>query len=877
MASVSSMSSGNPNTQVYSYSSNGLSGLISGVDTETMVKKLLAGTQTKIDKQKQNQQVLKWKQAMYQSAITDINNFKNKYFDSAFDSSLATNLSNAKFFNTKVSTVTSGSAITINNTDSSANLGTMTFNVMQLATAAKLNSSKTMSSDQSIIGGAIDFEALTSAVAADGSISFDMTLDGVQKEITLTKSDFENANVDFENNGTITAEALNTVLAQKTRDAFGTYVNASVETTTENGVTSSKVKFSVNIYATQPDGEGGYVSTGVKETGHELRITGVSAGKLGVEPGSSSLLSMFSTLVSLAGISGATYSFSINGKDFTFSATDTISSMMSAINSSGANVKISYSTVADKFTLEASQTGAQYGIDITQKSGNLLTVLFGSDVSAAPSVSGNVLNTSTVTGSALPDMYTTSGSTMSMTVNGKSYTYTLEAGTYTKSKLAEDLNAWLKTKFGMQSDGSTANISYDAESGVFTTAAGYALSFAKTGVASTDSTASTNLAVAMGLAENGASNAVTASTRIEDIPALSGMTLLKADGTNPAETLEEIAFVSDNGTKYATSFNATSSSLILTPPFDDAEGADNTVTFTDSKLAAYFGSSFTPGTGTAASVTAGTDLIVNVNGIQTSRSSNTFTMDGLTITAKALSNGTDTVVNTERDTSEIVSAIKSFVNDYNELVTNLYGKITEDATYKEYAPLTDAQRAEMSESEITAWEKNAKIGLLRNDPTIASFLQSLDEAFYTKVESAGLGAYSIGIETISTDLTGKLKLDESLLTTALATDPDAVAKLFTDSTNGISTLLTKAIDSAAKLSAANPGSLVQIAGAAGWSTNAKNNDIYNELQTISDKLKDLKSKYDSEKQRYWNKFTSLETILANYQSQSAMLSNFFSN
>ena len=34
-----------------SYSSKGLAGLASGMDTETMVKKMLSGVQTKIDKQ----------------------------------------------------------------------------------------------------------------------------------------------------------------------------------------------------------------------------------------------------------------------------------------------------------------------------------------------------------------------------------------------------------------------------------------------------------------------------------------------------------------------------------------------------------------------------------------------------------------------------------------------------------------------------------------------------------------------------------------------------------------------------------------------------------------------------------------------------------
>jgi len=658
MSTVSSTSSSSSTTnKTYSYSSSGLSGLISGMDTETMVKKLLAGTQTKIDRQKQQQQVLKWKQTMYQTAISDINNLKSKYFDSTYDSTLTTNLSSYKFFNTKISSVTSGSAVTVNSTDYSTNVGSATFNVKQLASATTLTGSDTMSASQSITGNTIDFTALQSALSG-ADLTFNMSLDGVSKEITLSKKDF--ATADFETGGSIGATELNTVIQQKTKNAFGTYVTANVNTTTDTeGTSSSKLTFAVNIKSSTVDANGEVTAGTEAETGHELVITGASASKLGVTPGSSSLFSTSATIGSLSGISGTDFSFKINGNSFSFKSTDTVASVINAVNASTSNVRLAYSSATDKFTLQSSQTGAQYGIDLAQTQGNLLDTLFGS--------------------------------------------------------------------------------------------------------------------------------------------------------------------------------------------------------------------------GYSSSITKGTDLIVSINGNQTSRSSNTFTIDGLTVTANSLSNGTDTVVGTTRDTSSTVSAIKSFVSDYNALVSSLYGAITEDTTYKDYAPLTDAQKAEMSDSAITAWEKNAKIGLLRNDDSISTFLQSMDEAFYTQVNSAGLAAYSIGIETVSTDLTGKLTLDESALTSALSTDPDAVAKLFTDSTSGISTLVSKAIDSAAKLSAANPGSLVQIAGASGWSTNAKNNDIYNELQTISDKLDDLQDKYDDEKERYWNKFNSMETVIANYQSQSGMLSSFTSS
>lgn len=845
MNTVSSSSSSS--TTIYSYSSNGLSGLFSGLDTETMVKKMLSGTQTKIDKQNQQKQVLTWKQEMYRTAIKDINTFKSKYFDSAYDSTLQTNLCSSDFFNTKASSVSSGSAVTVKSTDPSADVGTMSFNVQQLATAATLDADVQMSSSQSITGSKVDFEKLAEALDA-GDISFDISLDGVTKQLTLSKSDG------------ITEDNFESILQDKTEAIFGGYVTASVN--------NNQVTFAVG-------------DKYQNEAGHELVITGAGVSNIGITPGASSRLSGLTKLGDLmnasgTSISGGSYSFSINGQTFTFSATDTVSTMISKINSSNAGVHLSYSSATDKFSLEATSTGEQYGIKIQQNTGNLLGVLFGEKVENGAAVSGNELNTTTLD-AKLADDYTTSKATLSMNVNGTNYTFSYApSDAFSRDDLEMSLNSWLKDTFGTQSDGSTNNISYDISTGKFTTAADYSLSFTKTGVAATDSSASSNLAVAMGLAENGASNAVTGETKLDAVAGLSGITFLDKDGNvldHSTAKLSDIAQVKDGDKTYATSFNSTSGSLVLTP----GESDNATISFTDPGVKAYFGETYTTGTGTSSGTVAGKDLLISINGTQTSRSSNTFAVDGLTITAKALSGDTDTTVDTTLDTDTVVSAIKSFVSDYNSLVSELYSKITEDYTYKDYAPLTDAQKDEMSESQITAWEEKAKTGLLRNDSTISSFLQSMETSFYTTVKDAGIAAYSIGIETISTDLTGKLTLDESALTSALATNPEAVAKLFTDSTSGLSTMLSKAIDKAAKLSAASPGTLVQIAGADGWTANAKTNDIYKELQSINDKLDELKDKYDDEKERYWNKFNSMETAIANYQSQSAMLTSSFSS
>ena len=85
---------------------NYVSGLASGMDTESIVKSLLMGTQTKIDKQSGLKQQLEWKQDIYRDLITKINTFSDKYF--SYYGSGDTNLMSQSLFKTMTGISSSG-------------------------------------------------------------------------------------------------------------------------------------------------------------------------------------------------------------------------------------------------------------------------------------------------------------------------------------------------------------------------------------------------------------------------------------------------------------------------------------------------------------------------------------------------------------------------------------------------------------------------------------------------------------------------------------------------------------------------------------------------------------------------------------------------
>ena len=828
-------------------SSNGLAGLMSGMDTESMVKKMLSATQAKIDKQNQLKTTTEWKQSIYQGVVSDINTFKSKYFDSTYGSTLSTNLASTSFFNSMVSSVKSGSSVKVVSSSSSASTDDMSVIVSQLASAAKIASSSKMSGAQTITGSAMDVASIKSTIDSGKELSLTLALDGTAKTLTFSKDDFSGVTID--------AGTIKTALDAEVTKAFGSYVKTSI--------TDGKLAFSLNLKDT----------SGNIEDGHELVITGADAKSFGITPGASTLISGSTKLGDLTGIQGGSYSFSINGSNFKFSSDDTVSSMMNKINSSDAGVKINYNSMTDKFSMQTASTGAQYGIDMKQQTGNVLSVLFGSGVSAGSNVSSDVtLQTASVNATGLDSAYTTTGASMKMTVNGSEYTFTLPQSetAYDKAGVESALNTWLTTTFGQT--GSTSNISY--ADGKLTTAAGYAVSFAKTTVNTSDpdavaAAAKTDLALAFGFSTNGASNAATGDTNIADVLQLKDYrsNYLKADGTAATKLSEIVSYKKDESTSYSVSYSAGGMSISGTASVD----------LTGTGLAALFGDSVVLGSGTTASgaVTAGTDALLKVNGVSTSRSSNTFTVGGISLTATKVSTE-ETVIGTTRDTDSIVKAVKSFVSDYNTMIDKFYSLTTEDPDYRDYAPLTTTQKEDMSDTEITAWEKKAKTGLVRSDSDITSFLTSLRGAMDATCEKAGIALYSIGIETTAWELSGQLTVDEDALRSAIASDPESVATLFTDKTDGLAAHISTACDKTAKLSVASPGSLVATAGAKGWSVNSKTNDMYLQLSNISDKLDDLKDKYDDEKEHYWAKFSAMESAMASYSSQSSMISSTFS-
>ena len=280
---------------------------------------------------------------------------------------------------------------------------------------------------------------------------------------------------------------------------------------------------------------------------------------------------------------------------------------------------------------------------------------------------------------------------------------------------------------------------------------------------------------------------------------------------------------------------------------------------------------------------AGQNAKVTINGIATERSNNTFTIDGLNFELLATTK-TEETVTTTRNTEAIFDGVMSFVDEYNKLIEELDGLISGDEDYKEYPPLTDAQRKEMSKSEIDAWEKKAKTGLMHGDQDIQSALSQLRVALYQKPDGAALSLFDFGIETSSDwKEKGKLVVDETKLKEMINSNSADLEKLFThsktkvvdgktvpDGTQGIATTFNNILNQMANKSSGSQGTLVRIAGVEGTASE-DSNTISDQMVTMNDRIKALKIQFETEKTRYWREFNNMEQVLAGLSSQSAWL------
>lgn len=310
--------------------------------------------------------------------------------------------------------------------------------------------------------------------------------------------------------------------------------------------------------------------------------------------------------------------------------------------------------------------------------------------------------------------------------------------------------------------------------------------------------------------------------------------------------------------------------------------------------------------------TAGQDAVLSVkypgseDEVEITRGSNTFSMDGLNVTLKGtfgyekdedgnmkIDPGTNEPIKSKNveeitfnatvDTEKAVEAVRSMIDAFNEILelVNTECKTKPD---RDYFPLTDAQKEDLSESEIEKWEEKAKEGLLFGDTDLRLMVDNL-RAVINSGDRSALSRIGISVSSSYSD-NGKLVLDEEAFKTALQSNPDEVMDLLnrkasTDENGnkiqaGLLTNIKNVMDKYGSMTGATKGILVERAGSIYAPTSVLSNSLQKQLDEIDDYLDRLANKLETETDRYISQFTRLETLMSQMNSQSGYLQSMFS-
>lgn len=841
-----------------------MSGINSGLDTEALVDAMSSATKTKINKKNREVITLKWKQEAYQSITTKLTDFQKKYFDlldskNNLRSPSTYNKYKADVFTKNNGVLTDGSpaGVTVN-PQSGATAGTYNVKVHQTATQAKYQ------------GKSMDNSALDLSAYTDSAQTYSFSLKAGGKDTIVTF------------NGGSSDDVVKQINRQLT-DAFGEANNTA---TTGRGL----------VYIND---SGKIISAdrSAVNMGGVMNMNGdVALNTAGLKTGDNKL-----SIVA----DGKSYDVSFKTYADSYFASNT--------------------TEADKFQKLHFEEEARKQLDAELEAGTISVSDFvnETDYAAAKKDDYDIKYLAAVqeAESAYDAQLT------------KEYDAGVKNGTITedfdtwKAKQPEFDNEAFKAKFDSEYDEESFRSTYEAQKyaekkglnaddykltdeQLASYANRYELKQALKGVTLDDGSKLTLTDDGTLSAENGAKIGVTAAADSTNTLGAASATSSAAQVTT-ATTLKDLgvedeATFSINGVSFtftsdytvkkmmseinnAAAAGANMSFSTLTNSFSISSSAYGTEAALDfSAEAGSEGEALLATLGlTSGTFTKGTNLEIEVNGELVETSSNSYSVDGTTLTFNSAAAGSEFTYEVKKDVSTSVEAIKEFVEDYNKLISEVYEYLDEEADSDYYA-LTDDDIEEMdlSEKQQEKWEEKAKAGLLHNDSTVGNIMQKMRSILYTSVKTAdgqSFNIYSMGIKTTS-DYTkhGQLTIDTKALETAFENYADQISELFTGTTvdengnvvnNGIMSKLNDVLTSAVKTTGQrkDKGTLVQLAGTKSG-TAATDNSIYDQLKKMNTMISDLEDRYEREQDRYWSQYTALEKMMSELNSQSSYFS-----
>lgn len=276
----------------------------------------------------------------------------------------------------------------------------------------------------------------------------------------------------------------------------------------------------------------------------------------------------------------------------------------------------------------------------------------------------------------------------------------------------------------------------------------------------------------------------------------------------------------------------------------------------------------------------GQDAEILLNGAKFASSTNTFNVNGLTLTAMEETHGAEVTLTTSTDTDGIYDMIKNFFSEYNKLINEMDSLYNAESS-KGYDPLTSEEKDALTDTEVEEWEKKIKDSLLRRDSTLRTVSDSLTTILlrgatvngkqmylsdfgiatlgYFKSKDNERNAYHIDGDPDDVDTKG----EEDKLKAMIASDPDTVMNFFSQLSTSLYDNLTEKMSSIKDTRSAF--------------TVYNDKVMKKEYDAYADKIKKEEEKLNSMMDKWYSKFSKMETALSKLESKNNSLASLFGN
>lgn len=822
MASISSLMSSGSSSSIYgSRNSNIISGLASGMDTEAMIEGMVQGYQQKITQLGQDRTMLQWQQSAYQSISDKLVEFSRKYMSY---NSPATNLFSASFFNNAILTSANGTyADLVSATGKSSS--TIVLNaVAQLAEAARYTHDASGLDTSLGKGEPVKLGEKQPLSTMSGSL----TLEYGNKKVTLDFGELELFN---KADGTLDTAKFQTALQDKLKE--------QKITTSSGDQVSADTLIDVKV-----DSNGTVTLSDKKGAGNNVHFSGATGDlknlvtSADAEGTSSFTLSTTEKVVKEDAtkaeyLSGKSFTVTLNGQTKTFTLGEIDPSKGNLHEQVKQNLQegLDKAFGKGKITVDMDTTGpGERSFSFSVSNGDTFRIT--SPVGEVLGLGENGVTSYVDTGKTLGDLLgrTSDGAGLNGLTGGE---LARAIGDVTEIKDKDG-----KVTSRVDSEGNTVD-----EQG-------------------------------FRLDKDG--------KRFQEYElTVNGVSIGKYNKDTALETvLNDINSNTEAGV--SVSFSKTTNQFVFTAK---ETGAGGRVEIGGELGERLFGKvNVTDKDHYTAGQDAKFTATINGQKMEFSRSSNTFDLDGMSITLNGtfeVKDGeTPVTFSSKTDTDKIIDVVKTMVEDYNAIVSEVkkaYSDMPlEKSDGSRYKPLTDEDKADMTESEIKAYEEKAKTGILFMDRDLSSLYSALRSAV-APGGSDGSFLRSIGIKTSYEDGLTTLSLDENALREALEQNPDQVKDAFTKSkengaaSDGLMASIQKVTDRYAATTGATKGILIEKAGSKYSPSAALKNTLLEQMKDIDKQVDKWQAKMSDKVDYYTNKFTQLEMLIAQMNSQSSSL------